>query len=96
MYLTLCNERDVCQKKRENVGIFLKGGAPPPPPCLGMTCVFLEKIMVYYAFLDIRNIFGFHIFFSLTNMGFPKWGEGEAGDLGKIPTFSRFFLADVP
>ena len=31
-------------------------------------------------------------------MGFPNRGEGVGGvpDLGKIPTFSRFFLADVP
>ena len=28
-------------------------------------------------------------------MGFPNWGEGGV-DLGKIPTFSRFFVADVP
>ena len=29
--------------------------------------------------------------FSLTNMGFPSWGEGVP-DLGTIPTFSLFFL----
>ena len=27
---------------------------------------------------------------------FPNRGEGGVPDLGKIPTFSRFFLANVP
>ena len=32
-------------------------------------------------------------YFSLTNTGFPNWGEGGVVlDLGKIPTFSLFFL----
>ena len=36
-----------------------------------------------------------HNLFSHT-YGVPKRGEGGVLDLGKIPTFSRFFLGDVP
>ena len=75
--------RDVAKKKRENVGILKKkqGGGLPESH--------------------------FHIF-TVFNMGdLPKingkigknsqtGGMGGVPDLGKIPTFSRFFLADVP
>ena len=37
-----------------------------------------------------------HDFFSQTNVSFPNRGEGGGPELGKIPTFSRFFFGDVP
>ena len=41
IHTTYSSPRDAPQKnKRENVGIFPKWGTPPPPPCLGMTCLF--------------------------------------------------------
>ena len=71
---------------------FPSGGPPPPPPCLGMTRLW-KKNMVYFAFQDLRNIFGFH-----KNVHF--WGAIMVCRSGhgwhphplkwKIPTLSRF------
>ena len=47
------------KKKRENVGIFPKWGTPPPSPLFGNDTFVKKKIMVYFAFQDLRNIFGF-------------------------------------
>ena len=76
------------------MGIFPKWGTPPPPPpCLGMTCFFLKKI---WFILHFRTFFG--------GVSHVKNSEKWKWDLGrppppvffKIPTFSRFFLADAP
>ena len=42
--------RDVCQKKRENVGIFPKSGTPPLPP----VWEFFPDFTVY--FWEVSNV----------------------------------------
>ena len=79
-------------KKRENVGIFPSGG-PPPSPCLGMTCFFFLKKICF--------ILHFRTFFwgvsHVKNSKKWKWDLGRPPPcFFKIPTFSRFFLGDVP
>ena len=74
--------RDVAKKKRENVGILKKqGGGGLPEPHFHIFTVFNMG--------DLPKING------KIGKKFPNRGEGGVPDLGKIPTFSRFFPADV-
>ena len=73
---------------------FPSGGPPPPPPCLGMTRLW-EKNMVYFAFQDLRNIFGFYknVHFWVV-LWFVEVGTGDPTPplKRKIPTLSRFVI----
>ena len=80
--------RDVCQKK---CGNFSQVG-DPPPPSLGTPCLW-KQILVYFAFSDIRNIFGFHKnFHFLVVLCLVEVGTGDhpLPLKQKIPTLSRF------
>ena len=83
------------QKKRENVGIFPKWGTPPPLPPVWEWHVCEKKIMVYFAFQDLRNIFGFHknVHFWVV-LWFVEVGTGDPTPplKRKIPTLSRFVI----
>ena len=47
--------------------------------------------MVYFAFLELKNIFGFHNFYSHKH-GVPKVGGGGGGGLGKNTNIFPFFF----
>ena len=71
------------------MGIFSKSGAPPP---VWEPHVCEKKYMVYFAFQDLRNIFGFHknVHFWVV-VWFVEVGTGDPPPLKrKIPTLSRF------
>ena len=51
--------RDVAKKKNGKMWEFFPSGGPPPSPLFGND-TFVKKNMVYFAFQDLRNIFGFH------------------------------------
>ena len=54
---------------------------------LALTCIFHDDVRVPSSSSLVGNI-------SLTNMG--RLGGRGLAELGKIPTFSRFFFVDVP
>ena len=59
---------------------FPSRGPTPPSPQFGNPMFVKKKNMVYFGFLDIRNIFGFHknftfwvvLWFVEVGMGDPK------------------------
>ena len=67
----------------------------PPPPSLGTPCLWEEKNMIYFAFQDLRNIFGFHknVHFWVV-LWFVEVGTGDPTPplKRKIPTLSRFVI----
>ena len=82
--------RDVCQKKTGKCGNFSQVGDPPLPP-VWEPHVCEKKNMVYFAFLDLRNIFGFHknVHF-LGGIMVCRSGNGWPPLKRKISTLSRF------
>ena len=80
-------------KKRENVGIFPKLGYPLPQ--FGNPMFVRDFFFGYFAFYDIRNIFGFHKYFTFgVVLWFVEVGMGDPDSptplKRKIPTLSRF------
>ena len=75
--------RDVCKKKKGKCGNFEKtGGGGLPESHIHFFTVFNMG--------DPQKING------KIRKKFPNRGEGVVPDLGKIPTFSRFFFGNVP
>ena len=78
------------------MGIFPKSGTPPPlPPVWEPHVCEEEKNMVYFAFQDLRNIFGFqkNVHFWVV-LWFVEVGTGDPTPplKRKIPTLSRFVI----
>ena len=79
--------RDVCYKKNGKMWEFF-----PSPPSLGTPCLW-KKIKVYFAFQDIRNIFGFHknVHFFWVVLWFVEVGIGDPPSSENFPLYPVLF-----
>ena len=88
--------RDVAKKKRENVGIFPKSGTPLPP--FGNVMFFRRKklwFILHFRTLETFIVGGSPMLKTVKN-GSGIWVDPPPPCFFKIPTFSRFFLDNVP
>ena len=89
--------RGVCKKKNAKMWEFFPSRGPPPPSLTPVwePHVCEKKIMVYFAFQDLRNIFGFYknVHFWVV-LWFVEVGTGDPTPplKRKIPTLSRFVI----
>ena len=83
-YIMIGHVRDVCQKKRENVGILKKQGGGGLPES-------------HFHFFTVFNMGDLPKINGKIGKKFPNRGEGGGPRLGKNSNiFPLFFLADVP